>query len=930
MLRKKTAVKRKFSFSVALIVLMSIATRYTLFEVYAPATPALSIARSSIVDLTLVAGKSFYVNVTVSNVTNILGYQFFLSFNTSVLTAANYTALSPFTHQLAAEINDRSGYVAASYDISPPSGFTGTQAVLKIGFKVDYLGESNLDLYDTRMWDLVGASIVHSVNDGYFRNVASPSIPTASFTMNNTNPLEGQAIRFDASASTGGPGSITKYSWDFGEDIRLTPDGNGTYTAWTGGYRDWDDPLDVHHDSDDSTVSTKTTNVNESSTLANPPTLQTVRDHTIRGVRLTVVARNFGGSDEKLRAMLVIGGKGYNGTLSQPASDYVGPSSVIVSDWATNPATAVAWTWANIDSLEAGVRSQRTGAAFNELRVTQLYVTVLITTVDYTAPTSTADYYYRYRGNYTARLDVYNNLGAVSSTKATVNVRGHDVALTKFTYGGYKLLRPVADGTYNYWTGSYQDWDEWPNPDEDTTYVATSGGLVLRPNGDGTYTDWFGSYTEWDEWPTRDLDATKVFANATTGNNKRETSTLQDHTTETWPIEKVRLNIVARNPIHTSNERLEPILVIGGNTYSWPSFIPSRNYRTYSFDWLTNPATGLPWTWSDVDTLEAGVRSVQRGSTWTGELRVTQLYVTVVAGEMETSALENHTTETWDIEKVRITAVARNPVISNEKLSLMLIIDGKTYNSRSIGIGTTYSARTYEYFTNPITGMPWTWFDIDTLEAGVRAKQFGSVWTGELRVTQLYAEVFGYAPPGLYTGEYLPPMWTTIKALPQETMKFWVTIENQGNFAESGFEVTLCRGSTPIGTQTVSSLNVGAAVRLEFTWTVDAPYNSTFIVSVKTSTITGENDAADNIITACKYGGLTRDAWVKVKLAGDANGDGFVNSLDIGKLNSHWSPAAGTPAWSKGYSFTVDPNEDGYINSLDMGVVNLNWGTKYP
>jgi hypothetical protein len=61
-------------------------------------------------------------------------------------------------------------------------------------------------------------------------------------------------------------------------------------------------------------------------------------------------------------------------------------------------------------------------------------------------------------------------------------------------------------------------------------------------------------------------------------------------------------------------------------------------------------------------------------------------------------------------------------------------------------------------------------------------------------------------------------------------------------------------------------------------------------------------------------------------LTGDANGDRFVNSLDIGALNARWSPAGGTPAWSLGYSRDVDTNDDGYINSLDMGVVNANWG----
>jgi hypothetical protein len=72
------------------------------------------------------------------------------------------------------------------------------------------------------------------------------------------------------------------------------------------------------------------------------------------------------------------------------------------------------------------------------------------------------------------------------------------------------------------------------------------------------------------------------------------------------------------------------------------------------------------------------------------------------------------------------------------------------------------------------------------------------------------------------------------------------------------------------------------------------------------------------------------DGYFKNKLNGEANGDGNVNSLDLGTLNGRWSPAGGTPPWSLGYSRDNDCNDDGYINSLDLGVVNGNWGRHYP
>ncbi len=68
------------------------------------------------------------------------------------------------------------------------------------------------------------------------------------------------------------------------------------------------------------------------------------------------------------------------------------------------------------------------------------------------------------------------------------------------------------------------------------------------------------------------------------------------------------------------------------------------------------------------------------------------------------------------------------------------------------------------------------------------------------------------------------------------------------------------------------------------------------------------------------------NGWFSNKLAGDANGDGYVNALDVGKVNAHWAPAGGPPGWSLGYARGVDNNDDGYINALDIGVVNANWG----
>nr|MDD6335269.1 dockerin type I repeat-containing protein [bacterium] len=62
---------------------------------------------------------------------------------------------------------------------------------------------------------------------------------------------------------------------------------------------------------------------------------------------------------------------------------------------------------------------------------------------------------------------------------------------------------------------------------------------------------------------------------------------------------------------------------------------------------------------------------------------------------------------------------------------------------------------------------------------------------------------------------------------------------------------------------------------------------------------------------------VTQD--VKIHLLGDINGDGRVNTSDVGKANSH---AKGT-ATLTGYDFAcADVNGDGKVNTSDVGKLN--------
>lgn len=189
-----------------------------------------TLSAPGIADTTKTPGSSLSVEITVADVENLWGFQFILSYDTSVLTATGYTNFPIFYLEEPGEINDSEGYVSIAFHMAygVPAGYTGTTWIAKIDFTVDDYGASQLDIHDSILSDPLGAPIGHIEADGYFLNVAG--VPVASFGWSPETPIERETVTF-TSTSIDPDGYIAAWDWDFGDGST----GSGAET--THGYR---------------------------------------------------------------------------------------------------------------------------------------------------------------------------------------------------------------------------------------------------------------------------------------------------------------------------------------------------------------------------------------------------------------------------------------------------------------------------------------------------------------------------------------------------------------------------------------------------------------------------------------------------------------------------------------------------------------------
>jgi len=173
--------------------MLSVVFLYKSMIVVEPNSIAFTVASTATISVnpptsTAAVGQTFMIDINVSDVVDLYGWEFKLGWNSTLLDAVNVTE-GAFLKQggdtfFASKINNTAGYMLVDCTLlGNVSGVSGNGILATIEFYVEERGECTLDLYDTTLINSTEQSITHTTVDGNFvaivRDVAIISVTTS-------------------------------------------------------------------------------------------------------------------------------------------------------------------------------------------------------------------------------------------------------------------------------------------------------------------------------------------------------------------------------------------------------------------------------------------------------------------------------------------------------------------------------------------------------------------------------------------------------------------------------------------------------------------------------------------------------------------------------------------------------------------------------
>jgi hypothetical protein len=400
-----------------------------------------------------------------------------------------------------------------------------------------------------------------------------------------------------------------------------------------------------------------------------------------------------------------------------------------------------------------------------------------------------------------------------------------------------------------------------------------------------------------------------------TATGRSDFSEMENPVAQAWTIGSVRVHAYARQT--TGDERILLGLSAPGQTAQYSPVLSVQTGATYGlvfYDWGFNPFTGAAWTWGDIASLQAGVRSSVVGG-WLGEMRVTQVYVEIRGPGMKADIWVEGALDLWGytITVSYNTTMLDGPAAAGftpyttGSPSNFNDTGGYAYFGFNMGIsalfgctGNITAARIY--YTPATTGLTYLNF-------------------GGVELTTSRSRPIPYTSYSGMFGNVLPPDVAVTAVTPSAMVAFQgynrnitVDVTNQGASAAT-FDVTLYYyPEKAIGTQNVAGLGSGMTTTKTFTWnTAGVPYGNYTIFAVA-ATMQYEVDIADN----------TRNGpWqVRVTIPGDCDGNKKVDAVDLSIFGHCYGSSFGQPA----YKLVADIDNNRQVDAVDLGILAPNHG----
>jgi PKD repeat protein len=160
---------------------------------------------------------SFTININISYIEGLHGWSLKLRYNPELLyTNSSLIKEGPFLRSGGSTFWAlpflEEDYLTIGSMINGQSWADGSGTLANITFSVKRRGETILHPFDTELDDVNADPIIHTSQDGYFRNIVSTQMPRAGYTYF----AQVYNVTFDASSSYSPGGTVQNYLWFWG------------------------------------------------------------------------------------------------------------------------------------------------------------------------------------------------------------------------------------------------------------------------------------------------------------------------------------------------------------------------------------------------------------------------------------------------------------------------------------------------------------------------------------------------------------------------------------------------------------------------------------------------------------------------------------------------------------------------------------------